>query len=109
MPSIVARISMFVAALAATAAIGTSTALADPPYHTASIQSVATGSVTTPPPNLPPIDQSSVVRFRRVASYRSAGFDWSAAGIGALMGVAACVLLISVTFDVRRRRAPSVA
>ncbi len=107
MTSIVARISMFVAALIATVAIGAPSALADPPYGTTTghTQSSAT---THQPRNLPHIDHS-VLRFRRVAAYRSAGFDWSAAGVGALAAVGACVVLIGVGLDVRRRREPTVA
>lgn len=106
MTSLVARISVFVAALVATVAIGAPSALADPPYGTTTghTQSSAT---TRQPRNLPHIDHS-VLRFRRVA-YRSAGFDWTAAGVGALAAVGACGVLIGVGLDVRRRREPTVA
>ena len=56
MTSIVARISLLVAALAVTAAIGASSALADPPYNTVPTLSPATGPLDRPAQE-PPADR----------------------------------------------------
>jgi hypothetical protein len=109
MTSAVTRITTCLAALAATAAIAAPSALADPPYNTAPTQSVATGSMNAQPKNLPPIVGALPFRLQRGSAHHGTTFDWTAAGIGALIGVAACLLLIGVTSDVRRRRQPSVA
>ena len=109
MTSIVARISLLVAALAVTAAIGASSATAQPLSNTGSSGSVAASSLSTQPKNLPPIDQSSALRLEEASAYHSTSFDWTAAGIGALAAAGACVVLFGVTIDVRRRRNPTMA
>lgn len=110
----VARIMTVCAAVAAIVAIAVPSALAAPRsswtnnhplYPGTQTQSLA---VTTGPPNLPYTDHS-VLRFQRVAAYHSGGFDWTAAGIGALAAAGACVVLFGVTVDVRRRRHPTMA
>jgi hypothetical protein len=105
MISRIVKLSTIAAILVATAAIFAPAASADPPYNTALAGPVASNGQ---PRDLPPIDTSSALRFQRAAAYHSAGFDWTAAGIG---GVAATVAIVvfGVTFDLRRRRQPSVA
>ena len=114
----VARIMAAIAALAAVVAIAAPSALAVPRstwmtnhpllVHTAT-RSQASGAPNGQPMNLPPIDPSSALRFQRVAAYQNVGFDWTAAGIGALAAAGASAVVFGVMFDVRRRRQPSVA
>jgi hypothetical protein len=109
MTATVARITTCLAALAVTATIAASSAFADPPYTTAPTKAVATSSFNGQPRDLPPIVEASALRLQRASASSGTAFDWTAAGIGALSGVGACLLLIGVTFDVRRRRQSSVA
>lgn len=115
MTSRVAKISTLAAILVATAAIFAPAASADPPYNTTAGHGQPVRTITpTPvmshqPRNLPPIDESSALRIQRVSAYHGTTFDWTAAGIGALAAAGACVLVFGVTFDLRRRRQPSVA
>jgi hypothetical protein len=110
MTSTVARISMFVAALVATAAIGAPSALADPPYNTAPSQSVTpTPLMSRQPRNLPHFDHSVLALHRTTRITGGTAFSWSAAGIGALAAAGACFVVFGVTLDVRRRRRPGVA
>lgn len=113
MASITARISMFIAALVATAAIAAPVASADPPYGTqgqTGHAAVASQSTTNAPANLPPVDPASKLRFNEVtASPHGSAFDWSAAGFGALAAAFGSVVLIGVGRDLRRRHQPTVA
>lgn len=113
MTSTVARITTCVATLMAIAAIGAPSALAIgrsswTTNHPLFLQTpgLTHAVVSRPPPNLPYVDHSVLVFPKGTAA---AGFDWSAAAIGALTAAVACAVVIGCVLDVRRRRHPTMA
>jgi hypothetical protein len=96
------KITTCVAALVATAGIGAPSALAvgPQPHGQPDVQSTATSTGATNHPLLGP--QPS--RVARVSD--RAGFDWSAAAIGALAAAGGSLVLIGLVRDIRRRHEP---
>jgi hypothetical protein len=91
MTSRVTKLTTFVVALVAAAGISAPSALAmpaDSPFHSTAQQS-------RPAQPVPP-----------VAAPDPAGFDWSAAALGALIASGGCIVLFGVGLDVRRRHRP---
>lgn len=107
----VAKMTAFVATLIATGVIGATPALAGPIHGAAGRQATTSGlSKNGQPRNLPYIDHSSAPVVHRVAvASARAGFDWSAAAIGALVAAAGCIVAIGLVLSVRRRHEPSAA
>lgn len=62
------------------------------------------------PPNPPPNADVPIPRFGTThtvaAASEGAGFNWSAAAIGALASAGACAVLIGLALNVRRRHEP---
>lgn len=107
----VAKLTTLVATLIATAVIGATPALAAPAHGIPGVQTITQGLSTNGQPlYLPHIDHSSALVYHRtpVASTGTA-FSWSAASIGALAAVAACIVAIGLVLSVRRRHEPSAA
>jgi hypothetical protein len=108
----IAKITTSLAALAATAAIGAPPALALGPQQQGApgVQPTAPSNSTTnhpllTPPNVPSVAETPTMPRPAVAS-DSAGFDWSAAAIGALVAAGACLVLVGLALDIRRRHEP---
>jgi hypothetical protein len=81
------KITTWIATLVAIAAIGAPSALAVGPQ---------------------PHGQPDAASTRGVAvASDAAGFDWTAAAIGALAATGACVVVIGLVHDIRRRHEPN--
>ena len=109
----ITKIATSLAALAATAAIGAPPALALGPQQQGApgVQPTAPSYSTTnhpllTPPNVPPGPETPTMLPRQAVASDGTGFDWSAAAIGALAAAGACLVLVGVALDVRRRHEP---